>query len=130
MIRYSGQPLNNSNAGSDALLKTIEAGGCPAYTWIYEPAEALRDTGLSGLSGCHYTLTLDQATEEYKAAAQIERATGGSRLYDHQQVTSGVFVSIYENGARVYVNYTYDSYQAADGTVVDAKSYAVKGGAS
>jgi len=130
LIRYSGQPLNNSNAGSDALLKTIEAGGCPAYTWIYEPAEALRDTGLSGLSGCHYTLTLDQATEEYKAAAQIERATGGSRLYDHQQVTSGVFVSIYENGARVYVNYTYDSYQAADGTVVDAKSYAVKGGAS
>ena len=49
------------------------------------------------------------------------------RITGHEIVNSDVKVTVYENGAKVYVNYGTADY-TADGVTVPARSYIVTGG--
>ena len=128
LVRYASQPKGNSNKGKNSFLKSVETGSCPAFTWIYEPASSLKTTQLGALSGCHYGQSFELAVDEYKKMSEIFKLTEGSLLIGHDKESEGVFVSKYENGTLVYVNYNSDEYTAKDGTVVSGGGYAVKEG--
>ena len=49
------------------------------------------------------------------------------RIVDHQILNAKNTVTVYENGARVYVNYGMEDYQAGD-VLVPARGYVVEGG--
>ena len=49
------------------------------------------------------------------------------RITDHEILGDGIAVTTYENGTKVYVNYTEVDYQ--DGAIkIPAREYVVKGG--
>ena len=47
------------------------------------------------------------------------------RMTDHELVADQIACTTYEDGTKVYVNYTYNDYTAKDGTAVPARDYAV-----
>jgi hypothetical protein len=50
--------------------------------------------------------------------------TFNQKMVDHDNITKNLSCTVYEDGTKVYVNYSYDDYQTADG-VVPARDYMV-----
>ena len=46
-------------------------------------------------------------------------------MTNHEYLAKKVTCTTYEDGTKVYVNYSYHDFTATDGTVVPAKDYAV-----
>jgi hypothetical protein len=46
-------------------------------------------------------------------------------MTDHEYLDTEVTCTSYEDGTKVYVNYSYTEFTAADGTVVPARDYSV-----
>jgi hypothetical protein len=52
-------------------------------------------------------------------------STFNQRITDHEIIDSGITVTTYEDGTRVYVNYNYEDYKIAGGSIVPARDYLV-----
>ena len=44
-------------------------------------------------------------------------------MIDHEKLTNEVSCTVYADGTRVYVNYSFADYTAPDGTLVPARNY-------
>ncbi len=115
-VDYSGAPQNLSANEEETKLKLIEYGACPHYEWSYNPLNSEEENALSWNSG------INGAAEYYAAANAVLGDLRGARMTDHQMLSDGVFVTVYDTGARIYVNYTDKDYSAS-GVVVPAKGY-------
>lgn len=114
---YSGAPLNLSGDVEEAMLRYIEYGACPYYEWSYsELAPADTDVDF------YYDAWINSAAEYY---AKVNKALGdlrNARITDHSEVDDGVFLTEYDSGAQIYVNYTDKDYKTM-GVVVGARDF-------
>ncbi len=118
---YASQPLN-AGAGDDAVLRALESGTLPAFTWIYADVSVLKNTDQSALSGCGFVRTRESAVKLYALYSRLYTATEGSALHAHSVVADGVTVSTYENGATVYINFNEQETTLPDGTRLAGRS--------
>ena len=49
--------------------------------------------------------------------ADYYKAISGQTISDHKLITDDVRCTTYSNGVKIYVNYSEDDYQSADGVV-------------
>ncbi len=127
LIPYTGKSSNQRGDFNQGFLKMMEYGAYPAYEWFHEEAGVTRLTGLSGVFSGHYAPWLAQAAQEYEAVNALYVLTEGSAMAAHDQLEQGVYRVRYENGARIYVNYTANAKQA-DGLILPAGGYAMEAG--
>ena len=59
-----------------------------------------------------------------KQLREVNAATAGASILKHEKLDNGVTVVTYDNGVKIYVNYTGES-ETADGVSVDSMSYKV-----
>ena len=118
---YASQPLN-AGAGDDAVLRALESGTLPAFTWIYADVSVLKNKDHSALSGCGFVRTRESAVKLYALYSRLYTATEGSALHAHSVVADGVTVSTYENGATVYINFNEQETTLPDGTRLAGRS--------
>ena len=101
---YSGEPLNNSTVSAIELLKSVEYGAVPHYSWNFNEN-----------SDKYYEYSLNGAVE-FCLRAKTELADLTSkRITAHEKIADGVYSTLYEGGARVYVN--YNNYSVIIGEV-------------
>lgn len=125
---YASQALN-AGAGDDAVLRALESGTMPAFTWIYADVSVLKNTDQSRLSGCGFERTRDSAVALYSLYGKLIAATEGSALCRHTILADGVTLSGYGNGAEVYVNFNEEAVTLPDGVVLAGRSCRItKGG--
>lgn len=120
--------LNNTNVGDQALLYAVSSGSGICYSLIYENASMLLDTPLSGLSGVNFETIRQEMADNYNELTPVYQAIGGSRMYSHEYIEEGLSVTVYENGAKVYVNFNKAPRKLPDGSELAAESFAVRGG--
>lgn len=118
---YAAQGLN-TGIGDDAVLRAIECGAQPSFTWICADVSAVKNTDRSDLSGCGYLRTRDAAVQLFALYQKLYRATEGSPLCTHRIIADGVTVSGYENGATVYVNRGDTAVTLPDGVSLSART--------
>ena len=92
-----------------------------------EDTKVLQDTVHSGYYGASYAQWKNEAAELIASYQSVMSGLNSVRITGHEVLASGVRMTVYENGARVFVNYTQQDY-AADGVTVPARSYLVTGG--
>ncbi len=91
---YSGEPLNTSYVSAINLLKSVEYGAVPHYIWNFNEN-----------SDKYYEYSVNEAVEFcIKAKAELSDLTS-KRIMGHEKIADGVYCTLYEGGARVYVNY-------------------------
>lgn len=109
---------------TENFLKMVEAGMYPSFYVTSEDSSKLIYTNSNNLYSLEfesYRATIAQYDRELRALAEM---VGTSVITNHEILDNGLVKVTYENGVRVYVNYT-NSTLTADGVTVDALSYKV-----
>ena len=114
-VDYSGSPINLSNDYKELMLKYIEYGACPYYEWGYTQLNE-KDNSY------YYDSWINSASEYYEKSNSVLSDLRGVRITEHSMVSDGVFLTQYENGSMIYVNYTNKDYTVS-GVVVGAEDF-------
>ncbi len=127
LIPYSGAPLNAADDAREELLRMLEYGADPSCDWFYtDDLTATQFTLLTDVYSGNYRVWLDAAKERYAAALALHEISEGSQMARHDALPEGIARVTYQNGARLYVNYT-SADVAADGLLVPARGYIMEG---
>ncbi len=123
IVRYSAKPINQSSDPDKMFLKTIETGSMASFAWIYKDAVLLKNTSLDYLYSANYKTWIETASASYKELDSIYKATQNSKIYSHTKLENGIYITKYENGLEVYVNYSDIDFQLKNGGIVKAYRY-------
>ena len=126
-VEYTGMSINLSDDWQTELLRCAEYGAGLNFTFMAEDGKILQDTLHSDLYGAGYEAWRGNAAALINEYQQAMRGLGNQRITGHEALSENVRVTEYENGARVYVNYGAQDYQA-EGVTVPARSYQVTRG--
>jgi hypothetical protein len=121
-VDYAGDPINLSARTTESILRLVELGACPLFTWCYADSEVVKNSDYDQLYALHYGDWLDGATTLYAAMNSVLREVRDQTIIDHAELAEGVTQTTYANGYSVVVNYGKQEY-AADGVLVPALSF-------
>ena len=124
-VEYVGESLNLTKDPVDELLKSAEYGAGLSFTLMEETSFTLQNTLYTEYFGAEYAACKDSMYEIYNRYNKELGHVFNQEMTNHEYVAANVTCTTYEDGTKVYVNYTYNDYTAADGTVVPAKDYTV-----
>ncbi|MCR5558546.1 MAG: hypothetical protein K6F75_13435 [Butyrivibrio sp.] len=123
-VNYAGECLNMSDDYSTTFLKSIESGAGLYFKWIYEDNSVLKETDYDDMYSVNYSYWIDKAVEDYKAADTALGKLQGLLITDHEYIDEHLAKVTYENGTRVYVNFSKEPV-TADGVTVNARNFVV-----
>lgn len=128
LVDYSGESVNaySEKGLTEHIMRMIETGSNIDFTFTYESSEKLLQTDYNTYYYTQYTDWLDDVAEIYQTLDDL--GIYAMRLTSHERVDNNVFKVVYSDGTNtktIYLNYTRNPYHATDGTVVEAKSFAV-----
>lgn len=118
------EAVNLADNSENLILKSVEAGVLPSFTFISEYSDELANSSFPGFYG---TLFKDQ---KEKAAGIISRLSEFSRVaaeqypVSHEIIADGVSKTVFSSGAEVFVNRT-ENPVTLGGVTVDAMSFSL-----
>lgn len=117
LFDYSGPSINESADYKTAMLRAVEYGACPSFTWTYGDTSLL-----SPNNHTYYADWLVTATDYYAKANAVLYEVRGARITGHTEVADHVFRTVYDNRYSVYVNYNGKEVEV-DGLVIPAMDF-------
>jgi hypothetical protein len=67
----------------------------------------------------------DIILRDVKRLQGVWSATAGTYIHSHSELAPGVFETVYENGARIFVNYNNNEVQT-NGVSIPAKDFIIR----
>ena len=93
--------------------------------FIFEPAAPSCARIIYEYFGADYDAWYDRMLETYTRYNEELGHVFSQRMTAHEYEQANLACTMYEDGTRVYVNYSYSDMTAKDGTLVPARDYAV-----
>ena len=121
-LPYAGEAVNLAKDYKRNILKSAETGSALYVSFMNAENESLLDTDRSDLYALSYSTWFDDVTELYKVYSEKIGPVINSPIKNHLYITGEVTVTEFENGYRVYVNYS-EKDQSFDGIDVPAGDY-------
>ncbi|MBE5962630.1 MAG: hypothetical protein E7256_14840 [Lachnospiraceae bacterium] len=123
-IDYAGKALNLSSTydETDVVLRMIEYGAAPHFTFSYEESSELKYTGLNMDYSTTFSAWEDIAKSVYGKVNEALSYVSGAQMVGHEILAEGVKKVTYSNGVVIYINTTEQDYLDESGTV-SARSY-------
>ncbi|MFD0717328.1 DUF5696 domain-containing protein [Paenibacillus sp. GCM10027626] len=111
---YAGVEGNLRDEYDKQLLKSIEYGAVPYYMLTYERSRKLLGTDYDFLFSGEFAVWKDRIIEEYKA---FDRLAGviNQRIVRHEKAADNLFVTTYEDGTQVTVDYKANRFDVKKG---------------
>ena len=122
-VAYAGGALNLADYYDTQLLKSVEYGAGLYYSLNYAKAEMVKNTNYSELYSTNFEHWKNDAIRDYKAAAAVLNGCQASTIKDHDMVAEDVFLTTFDNGVAVVVNYREEAF-TYNGTQVPARGFA------
>ena len=107
---------------TENFLKMVESGMYPSFYVAAEDSSKLIYTNSNNLFSLEYTSYRDTIVEYDAALRALAEKVGESCIINHEILDNGLVKVTYDNGIKIYVNYT-ESDLSADGLTVAAMSY-------
>ena len=123
-VPFSLEALNQNASPNEQMLRALETGAMLQYSWAYENIDVLKTTDLNNFFSLDYRMWLDQAAANYDKFRDVARVVGDSTIDKHYAYAEDVYVTVYENGAAVVVNYNDEEAMFKD-LPIPAKGYVV-----
>lgn len=124
-VNYTGEPLNLTQNYEEELLRSAEYGAGLAFTLMDESAFTLQNTLYTQYFGAEYAAWHDKLVEIYGRYNQELGHTFNQRIVNHEMITGNLSCTEYEDGTKVYVNYSYDEITTPEGAKVPSRDYFV-----
>ena len=122
-IPYAAEALNQSSDYSRDVLKLIEYGASPSFEFIYEDNFELKETNTSYYS-VNFDSWYDESVTLYKELDSVYGDCSDELILSHKICGSGVYITEYSNGVKIYVNYG-SSPAKIEGVTVQSGGYSV-----
>ena len=124
-VNYTGQSLNMTQNYEEELLQSAEYGAGLAFTLMKESEFTLQNTMYTKYFGIQYDAWHDKLMEIYTRYNKELGHTFNQRIIDHKMITDKLTCTEYEDGTKVYVNYSYDEAITPEGDKVPLRDYFV-----
>ncbi|MBQ6786192.1 MAG: hypothetical protein IJO85_00565 [Lachnospiraceae bacterium] len=124
-VNYTGEAMNLTQNMEDELLKSAEYGAGLAFTLMDESAFTLQNTLYTQYFGAQYAAWHEKLVEIYSRYNKELGHTFNQRMVNHEIVTENLSCTEYEDGTKVYVNYSYETKTTPEGNQVQARDYFV-----
>lgn len=122
---YTGTPGNLSSDLDRELLRWVEMGYMPYFELTWGSTEELMYTEYQSLFTAQYTTWIDEVAAIAKAFSEGKLSElRTAMILEHAKIAGDLYRVRYDNGMRVYVNYS-EAEQQADGLTIPAKDYLV-----
>lgn len=127
-LQYAGTPWNMADDQDAALslLKALETGSVPYYTWFYADPSAIKMTGFDQLYSADYRSWIDQAAGQYQELSRVLGKVHAQPITEHMKLAPGVYQTVFEAGTAIVVNYN-DTPVSIGGTTISGLNYWVGG---
>ena len=125
-IDYMGEPLNLAANSEDELLKSAEYGAGLSFTMMKETAFTLQNTLYYQYYGADFDAWRQKAAEIYNRYNGEMGHVFNQKMVKHEAVSDMLTCTTYEDGTKVYVNYSYDEAKLPSGTTISARDYLVE----
>lgn len=127
LVSYTGKSLNIAENYDKDLLKTVETGAGLAFTFMKADSFALQNTRYTKYFSSQYSEWANTTSDLYARIKKDFSHIYNQYIKDHQKLAYGVYMTEYEDGTKVIVNYNDSAYNH-NGTEIPAKDYIVEGG--
>lgn len=124
-VNYTGRALNVCGNEEEELLYSVAYGAGLHFSLMNETAFALQKTLYTQYYGSDYAAWHDRMMEVYTRYNTELGHTFNQEMTDHEYITSSLSCTTYEDGTKVYVNFSYADVTAPDGVDVPARDYKV-----
>lgn len=127
-INYTGSPVNLSDEQDvhRQMLRSIEYGMAPYFSWSHDSASKLKFTHFDSMYATYYKDWYDQAVSMYQDVNKVLSPVQNAQILNHIRHQEGVVEVQYSNGISIYVNYTGKDV-SVKGTQIEAGNYAIEG---
>jgi len=122
-VAYTTCAINDGSQKNHEFLKCLEYGAEPQFTLTYSDLEGI-NYYREDYYGYNYENHIDTIKELAEKYGKISKAVAGSAIVRHRNFDGKTAVTEYENGVRIYVNYT-DKEMSVEGNKVEALSYVI-----
>jgi hypothetical protein len=119
-----GEYVNFEANETEYFLKLVETGIYPSFYLTYENPSDLIYTNSSDIYTSQYSVYREQILKYYDELKNLNSLTAGSLIVSHEVTDTGITVVTYDNGVKIYVNYS-ENAATVDGVTVDGLSYAI-----
>ncbi len=114
---YSFEPINLRRDGKREFLRMVEYGGVPSAFLTAKTVAELVYAKYNPLYTGKYTDWRSAVLDEYKIYQSDLRRLQNKMIIDHLRLAQDVYLTVYEDGTKVLVNYssksfTYDKFKA------------------
>lgn len=123
-VDYTGESINLAQDYEEEVLRCAEYGAGLSFTVMQEASSVLQNTYYSKYFGTDYEGWKDRIVEIYQRYNRELGHTFSQRMVNHIQINDKLMCTVYEDGTKVYVNYSYTDTEA-DGRTIPARDYAV-----
>lgn len=123
-VNYSGDPINICGHTDDEVLYSAEYGAALSFCLMKESSFVLQNTLYPEYYGSDYSAWHDKMMEIYTRFNAELGHTYNQEMVGHENISSDVSCTEYEDGTLVYVNYGYEDFNAGE-IVVPARDYLV-----
>ncbi|MDE5590891.1 MAG: hypothetical protein K2J60_17425, partial [Acetatifactor sp.] len=106
------------------FLKMVETGTCPSFYITKESAASLIYTNSSDIYSSEYSVYRDDIISYSRELEAVHEKTAGASIAGHEIKGNGITVVTYDNGVKIYLNYSTEK-QSADGHTLEGMSYEV-----
>lgn len=116
--------MNFEAEKQEFILKLIESGVYPSFYITKEDSSKLIYTNSAQIYSSQYNAYKEDIIQYNTAFKQINDAVKDAFIIKHERLDNGVTVVSYNNGIKIYVNYS-NSDQTVDGYLIEAMGYKV-----
>ena len=118
---YSTSAINNESDEETAVLKAIETGSGLHYILNKNIENSLFDTDSTALFSSSFDSNAENAAAAYNSVLKALDGLNDKKIVNYYYI-GDVAVTVYENGSRIFVNYS-DSDAKADNITVPARGW-------
>ena len=123
-VNYTGEALNLAGNFEEELLNSVEYGAGLQFSLMKESTFTLQKTLYTEYYGSDYDAVHDKMMDVYNRYNAELGHTFNQEMTDHIAYSQDVSCTVYKDGTKVYVNYSYNP-ASVDGVTVPARDYKV-----
>ena len=124
LVPYTGRAINLAEDFTQNLLRIVETGAGLHFSFMMESAALLQETRYRQFFANEYGRWIESAHALYQRFSADFGDLFDQMIVDHRILAPGLTVTVYEAGARVYVNRT-DVVQNYNGVVIEPGNWTV-----
>ena len=126
---YAGAPINTGGDTERTYLESIESGANLYYSFYTTDKEVLKETRVGTLIYPTYIgASYETIEEQYQTFSELFAGLQTQTIVSHERVADQVFVTTYEDGTKIAVNYNEKAIEVK-GQDIPAKGFSTwKGG--